>query len=136
MTFQFKFSKTTETQLNIDASAIEKARLEICDAGFDLLACRRLLWESLGAKRRVHCACSGTNHWLVGKHIWEVWAFSCPFCVRVSLHSLLDAIGITRLGLTVSGLFLTGVVLKAVPKVVLYRAQCPVFITFLELIGS
>ena len=37
MTFQFKFSKTTETQLNIDASAIEKARLEISDAGFDLL---------------------------------------------------------------------------------------------------
>ena len=99
-------------------------------------ACRRLLWESLGAKRRVHCACSGTNHWLVGKHIWEVWAFSCPFCVRVSLHSLLDAIGITRLGLTVSGLFLTGVVLKAVPKVVPYRVHDPVFITFLELIGS
>lgn len=37
MTFQFKFSKTTETQLNIDASAIERARLEISDAGFDLL---------------------------------------------------------------------------------------------------
>ena len=54
----------------------------------------------------------------------------------VSLHSLLDAIGITRLGLTVSGLFLTGVVLKAVPKVVPYRAHDPVFITFLELIGS
>ena len=78
----------------------------------------------------------GTNHWLVGKHIWEVWAFSCPFCVRVSLHSLLDAIGITRLGLTVSGLFLTGVVLKAVPKVVPYRAHDPVFITFIELIGN
>jgi len=48
----------------------------------------------------------------------------------------LDAIGITRLGLTVSGLFLTGVVLKAVPKVVPYRAHDPVFITFLELIGN
>ena len=36
MTFQFKFSKTTETQLDIDASAIERARLEISDAGFNL----------------------------------------------------------------------------------------------------
>ena len=41
-----------------------------------------------------------------------------------------------RLGLTVSGLFLTGVVLKAVPEVVPDRAHDPVFITFLEFIGS